>query len=91
MILATLDNPKRTGAVASSALLALALARKCALVLTAFLWRSVAWKRDAGHGSGDSPAHAAFLARAEDASDLERRQRAWERTESNAYSLSNWS
>jgi hypothetical protein len=89
MILATLDNPRRTGAVASSALLA--LARKCALVLTAFLWRSVASKRDARRGSGDSPAHAAFLDRAEDASDLERRQRAWERTESNAYSLSNWS
>ena len=90
MILATLDNPKRTGAVASSALLA--LARKCAFTLTALLRRrSAAAKRDAGRGSGDSPAHAAFLARAEDASDLERRQRAWERTESNAYSLSNWS
>ena len=89
MILAKWDNPKRTSAVASSALLA--LTRNGVLALTAFLWRSVASKRDAGHGSGDSPAHAAFLARAEDASDLERRQRAWERTESNAYSLSNWS
>ena len=89
MILAKLDKPKRTSAVASSALRA--LTRNGVLALTAFLWRSVASKRDVGHGSGDSPAHAVFLARAEDASDLERRQRAWERTESNAYSLSNWS
>jgi hypothetical protein len=90
MMRGTLDSPKRTGAITSSALMELAW--KHALVLTAFLRRrSVASARDAGRTSGDSPAHAAFLACAEDASDLERRQRAWERTESNAYSLSNWS
>ena len=89
MIPATLDNPERTGGLASAALLA--LARKLALVLTAFLGRqSAAAKRDAERGSGDSPAQAAFLACARDAPELERCQRAWERTESNAYSLSSW-
>lgn len=40
-------------------------------------WRSVAERR--------------FLRRAVDASDLERRQRLWEREESSAYSLTGWS
>lgn len=90
MNLATACNPDRTGAAATS--LASVLARKLARALAAVLpRRSTAGRREERHGSGDSPAHATFLARAQDAPELERRQRAWDRTESNAFSLSNWS
>jgi hypothetical protein len=42
-------------------------------------------------GDWRTTAREHYLGRAVDLSDLERRQRAWERDESNAYNLSGWS
>ncbi len=48
-----------------------------------------AWRER--RGDWQTTARERYLGRAVDLSDLERRQRAWDRDESNAYSLSGWS
>lgn len=52
--------------------------------------RSIRWRSGSRGDRWDARAQRVFLGGAVDASDLERRQRAWERDESNAYSLSGW-
>jgi hypothetical protein len=42
-------------------------------------------------GDWQTAARERYLGRAVDLSDLERRQRAWDRDESNSYSMSGWS
>lgn len=50
---------------------------------------SLTWRN--GRGDWQTAARERYLGDAIDLSDLERRQRAWDRDESNAYRLSGWS
>jgi hypothetical protein len=66
-----------------------ALRRSVAQAVTAGM-QSMRRPIGAGGNRRDSRGEGAFLSDAVDAPDLERRQRTWERDESNAYSLSGW-
>jgi hypothetical protein len=57
-------------------------ARECARVAM------LAWRERAG--DWQTAARLRYLSRAVDLPDLERRQRTWERDESNSYSMSGW-
>lgn len=88
---ATLDAPRmpsaeQCGVVAVSLASTVAGAlRRAARALAATL----AWRER--RGDWQTAARERYLAHAVDLSDLERRQRAWDRDESNSWSMSGWS
>ena len=91
---AALPNPGPCGGVAASLATAVAgILRRAGLAFAAAGERArvaaLTW-RDR-RGDWQTAARERYLGRAVDLSDLERRQRAWDRDESNSYSMSGWS
>jgi len=89
-----IPSPRPCGVVAASfATTAAAGLRRAARALAAALQRASAALLTRRESAGDwqTAARHRYLGRAVDLADLERRQRAWDRDESNSYSMSGWS